>query len=60
MLRKVLLNTLECKDGKLNATYEGPYKVVEITGLGAYKLVDANGKDVLRSWNVIHLKRYHF
>ena len=60
VLRKIFPNTPEHKDGKLNASYEGPYKVVEITGPGAYKLVDVHGKDVPRSWNAIHLKRYYF
>ena len=60
VLRKVFQNTEESRDGKLSQTFEGPYKVVEITGPGAYRLVDKNGKELLRSWNAIHLKKYYF
>lgn len=34
MFRKVFPNTLESRNGKLDPTYEEPYNVVEITGLG--------------------------
>ena len=60
VLRKVFQNTEESRDGKLSQTFEGPYKVVEITGPGAYRLVDKNDKELLRSWNAIHLKKYYF
>ena len=60
VLRKVFQNTEESRDGKLSQTFEGPYRVVEVTGPGAYRLVDKNGKELLRSWNAIDLRKYYF
>ncbi|KAL0462545.1 UNVERIFIED_CONTAM: hypothetical protein Slati_0142100 [Sesamum latifolium] len=44
--------------GKLDPTWEGPYKVTSIIGKGAYELEDPEGRPLLRPWNVHNLKKY--
>nr|GEX45422.1 reverse transcriptase domain-containing protein [Tanacetum cinerariifolium] len=43
--------------GKLGLKWEGPYKVTEALGKGAYKLRDCDGKQLSRTWNVSNLKK---
>ncbi|GJX66850.1 reverse transcriptase domain-containing protein [Tanacetum coccineum] len=43
--------------GKLGPKWEGPYKVTEALGKGAYKLRDRDGKQLPRTWNVSNLKK---
>ncbi|GJR25866.1 reverse transcriptase domain-containing protein [Tanacetum coccineum] len=43
--------------GKLGPKWEGPYKVMEALGKGAYKLRDRNGKQLLRTWNISNLNK---
>ncbi|XP_073129386.1 uncharacterized protein [Henckelia pumila] len=45
--------------GKLDAKYEGPFKVTGKAGITAYYLEDAQGKKGKRPWNAQHLKRYY-
>ncbi|KAL0451765.1 UNVERIFIED_CONTAM: hypothetical protein Slati_1154600 [Sesamum latifolium] len=44
--------------GKLDPTWEGPYKVTSIIGKGAYELEDPEGRPLPRPWNVHNLKKY--
>ena len=44
-----MTNTRKASDGKLGPNWEGPYKVVSLAGLGAYRLQDMNGKTVPRT-----------
>nr|GEW65624.1 reverse transcriptase domain-containing protein [Tanacetum cinerariifolium] len=43
--------------GKLGPKWEGPYKVTEALGNGAYKLRSTDGTVLPRTWNVANLKR---
>ncbi|KAL0402685.1 UNVERIFIED_CONTAM: hypothetical protein Slati_4298400 [Sesamum latifolium] len=45
--------------GKLDPTWEGPYKVTGIIGRGAYELEDLEGRPLPRSWNVHNFKKYY-
>nr|XP_025676136.1 uncharacterized protein LOC112776263 [Arachis hypogaea] len=45
--------------GKLAATWDGPYKISEVLGRGAYKLEDINGTQLPSTWNVGSLRRYY-
>ncbi|XP_073153378.1 uncharacterized protein [Henckelia pumila] len=45
--------------GKLEAMYEGPFKVIGKAGIAAYYLEDAQGKKGKRPWNAQHLKKYY-
>ncbi|KAL0434376.1 UNVERIFIED_CONTAM: hypothetical protein Slati_2771900 [Sesamum latifolium] len=44
--------------GKLDPTWEGPYKVTSIIDKGAYELEDPEGRPLPRPWNIHNLKRY--
>ncbi|XP_072080987.1 uncharacterized protein [Arachis hypogaea] len=46
-------------EGKLVANWEGPYRVKEVIGKGAYKLEKLDGKEVLRTWNAGNLRRFY-
>nr|XP_025617051.1 uncharacterized protein LOC112709377 [Arachis hypogaea] len=46
-------------EGKLAANWEGPYRVKEVIGRGAYKLERLNGKEVPRTWNADNLRRFY-
>ena len=60
VLRKVLGNTLDPTMGKLGLTWEGPYRITSIAGVGAYRLEDLDERLVARPWNVFNLKKYYF
>jgi len=60
VLRKFLGNTRDPAMGKLGPTWEGPYRVTSITGIGAYRLEDLDERPVARPWNVFNLKKYYF
>ncbi len=60
VLRKVMINTWKASDGKLGPNWEGPYKVVSLAGLSAYRLQDMDEKIVPRPWNICNLKKYFF
>ncbi|KAL0288882.1 UNVERIFIED_CONTAM: hypothetical protein Scaly_2717600 [Sesamum calycinum] len=45
--------------GKLDSKWEGPYKVTEIVGTGAYKLQQIDGRNIPRTWNIANLKKYY-
>ncbi|KAL0409686.1 UNVERIFIED_CONTAM: hypothetical protein Sradi_1903000 [Sesamum radiatum] len=44
--------------GKLDPTWEGPYKITGIIGKGAYDLGNPEGRPLPRPWNVHNLKKY--
>ncbi|KAI3468832.1 hypothetical protein Pfo_025495 [Paulownia fortunei] len=45
--------------GKLEANWEGPYKVTQVIAGGAYELEDERGNKILRPWNICHLKKFY-
>ena len=57
VLRKITLSTKELNAGKLDPTWEGPYKVVKVSRLGIYLLEDMSGKTLPYPWNVKHLQK---
>ena len=57
---KVVTNTRNANDGKLEPNWEGPYKVLSLVGIGAYRLEDISGKLVPRPWNTCNLRKYFF
>nr|XP_025612049.1 uncharacterized protein LOC112705434 [Arachis hypogaea] len=42
--------------GKLAATWDGPYKIYEVLGRGAYKLEEIDGTKLPNTWNANSLK----
>ncbi|XP_025636239.1 uncharacterized protein [Arachis hypogaea] len=45
--------------GKLAANWEGPYRVKEVLGNGAYRLEQLDSKEIPRTWNAINLRRFY-
>ena len=43
---------------KLDPKWEGPFKVAQACGNGAYKLETLTGDPIPRSWNALHLKKF--
>ncbi|KAI3678508.1 hypothetical protein L6452_37803 [Arctium lappa] len=60
VLRRLFQNTQEVNASKLSTKWEGPYQISSIVGKGAYKIQTLDGRDIPRSWNAVHLKRYFF
>lgn len=60
VLRRVLGNNQDPAIEKLGPTWEGPYKVTSIAGIGAFWLKDLDERPVARPWNVFNLKKYYF
>ena len=46
--------------GMLGSTWEGPYRITSIAGVGAYRLEDLDEIPIARPWNVFNLKKYYF
>ena len=60
LLRKVFSNTRELNAGKLGTNWEGPYRITEVVRDGVHKFKKViNRVPELRSWNAMHLKKYH-
>jgi len=45
--------------GKLEPNWEGPYRIVCLRGKGAYELEDMEGRNLVRPWNAIHLRKFY-
>ncbi|GKD67913.1 reverse transcriptase domain-containing protein [Tanacetum coccineum] len=45
--------------GKMGPTWEGPYKVLEANGKGAYVLSTLKGRIIPRTWNKVNLQKYY-
>jgi len=54
---RMAINTIE-KDGKFSANWEGPYRIREDSGGGAYMIEQLSGEEILNMLNVSHLKFY--
>ncbi|XP_023875189.1 uncharacterized protein LOC111987699 [Quercus suber] len=59
VLRKVTTATKDSTQGKLNPTWEGPYRVVHYSRQESYHLETLDGQRLPRPWNIEHLKKYH-
>lgn len=60
VLRRVLGNNQDPAIEKLGPTWEGPYKVTSIAGIGVFRLKYLDERPVARPWNVFNLKKYYF
>ena len=60
VLRKVVGNTQDVNAGKLAPTWEGPYRITSIAGIGAYYLEDLDERPLPRPWNIHNLKNFYY
>lgn len=44
--------------GVFGPNWEGPYNILRAVEPGAYKLAHVDGREVKKSWNAEHLKKY--
>ena len=56
VLRKAVGNMRDTNTGKLALTWEGPYKVTAIAGVGAYYLEDLDERPLPQPWNIYNLE----
>ncbi|RDY10120.1 Tf2-9, partial [Mucuna pruriens] len=56
VLKKV---TMTANKNKLTPLWEGPFRIVNGTGQGAYKLENLEGKALPRTWNAASLRMYY-
>ena len=56
MLRKI--QDQECMN-KLSPKWEGPFRVAQVFRPGAVCLESEDGKRVLNSWNLEHLRKFY-
>ncbi|KAI9115306.1 hypothetical protein K1719_013625 [Acacia pycnantha] len=59
VLRRADIGNKNATEGKLAPNWEGPYRVTENLGKGAYKLETLQKKAVKRTWNADKLKAYY-
>ncbi|XP_072065252.1 uncharacterized protein [Arachis hypogaea] len=59
VLRKIEQARRPSSHGKLAANWDGPYRVIEVIGNGAYQLQTLVDKDLPNTWNVSSLKLYY-
>ena len=59
VLLKVLQNTRKASDGVLGANWEGPYRITNVLGGGAYTMIDQEGRELGHPWNAEHLKKFY-
>ena len=59
VLRKAVGNIRYINAWKLAPTWEGPYRVIAITGAGAYYLEDLDERSLPRPWNVHNTKKFY-
>ncbi|KAL0304721.1 UNVERIFIED_CONTAM: hypothetical protein Sangu_3068500 [Sesamum angustifolium] len=45
--------------GKLDPSWEGPYKVIEAKRKGTYRLQDMESNELRRPWNVHNLRKFY-
>ena len=60
VLRKIVGNMRDTNARKLAPTWEGPYSVTSIVGIGAYYLEDLDERPLPRPWNVHNLKKFYY
>ncbi|KAK4276012.1 hypothetical protein QN277_019014 [Acacia crassicarpa] len=59
VLRRADIGNKNARDGKLAANWEGPYRINEQLGKGAYTLESLDEKEIKRTWNADKLKAYY-
>ena len=59
VLRKAVGNMRDTNARKLAPTWEGPYRVTAIAGVGAYYLEDLDERPLPQPWNVYNLKKFY-
>ena len=59
VLKRAVGNMRDTNAGKLAPTWEGPYWLIAIAGVGAYYLECMEERPLPRPWNVHNLKKFY-
>ncbi|XP_072060267.1 uncharacterized protein [Arachis hypogaea] len=59
VLKRNDIRTPTIGQGKQATNWEGPYRVREVLGSGAYKLERLDDKEIPRTWNAVNLRRFY-
>ena len=59
VLRRAVGSMRDTNVGKLAQTWERPYRVTAIAGVGAYYLEDMNEVPLPQPWNAYNLKKFY-
>lgn len=59
VLQRAVGSARDINAEKLALNWEGPYRVTDIVGIGAYYLEDIEERPLLRPWNVQNLKIFY-
>ena len=60
VLQRAIGNMRDTSVEKLAPTWEGPYRVISIAGVGAYYLEDLDESPLPRPWNIHNLKKFYY
>ena len=60
VLKNVFGTVKNPAQGKLGSNWEGSYRIISVTGIGAYYLKDLEEKVIPRPWNVNNLRMYYY
>ena len=60
-IRDLVLRRIQDETGlhNLNSRWERPFIVTKVTRPGSYRITDADGNEVLNSWNIEHLRKFY-
>jgi hypothetical protein len=59
VLRRASIGNRNAKDGKLQANWEGPFRIKSVAANATYHLETLKGKEIPRTLNVVDLRRYY-
>ena len=59
VLRKAEIGKGNAGTTKLEPTWDGPFRIVETTDKGAYRLENSQGNIIPRYWNIESLRKYY-
>ena len=59
VLKKADIQGRHRNEGKLAPNWEGPYRVTDDIGKGAYQLSELTGSPIPKTWNAANLRRYY-
>ena len=59
VLRRAVGNMRDTNAGKLALTWEGPYRVTAIVGVGVYYLECLDERPLPRPWNIYNLRKFY-
>jgi hypothetical protein len=58
-MRRTSIGLKNNKDRKLAAKWEGPFRIIKTTSIGAYALETLSGVELPRTFNDVDLRRYY-